>query len=939
MRLKIKNPREVICRKSLAERLDALAHEAQVPAQSQARAQKGAVDFSKPSARAPVLAAFKDALEHGHREIRRRFEAREAAGAATLRAGAYLLDQLIRTLHEFTVTHVKPLAPGDMSLIATGGYGRAEIAPYSDLDLMFLVAAKPANASGGEINAAVEWMLYMLWDLGLKVGHATRTVDETVRLAKSDITICTSLLESRWISGDIALFDQFKGRFARDVIKGTEAQFVTAKLEERDARHERMGDSRYVLEPNIKDGKGGLRDLQTLFWIAKYLYRVETVAELVDRGVLDKTDARRFTKAQRFLWTVRCHLHYLAGRPEETLSFNVQSDLAERMGYTDHAGARGVERFMKHYFLVAKDVGDLTRIICAVLEHQHTKKARIALPSFNFRKKRIPGFQVDGGRLTVDGPEVFKKDPLNLLRLFAEADKYDLDIHPEALRLVQRNLKLIDKAVQEDADANALFLDMLTNPKGPKLTLNRMSEAGVFGRFVPDFARVTGQMQYDMYHVYTVDEHTIRAIDLLSQIERGLLAEDHPLSTQVIKDIQSRRVLYVAVLLHDIAKGRGGDHSVVGARIAGKLCPRFGLSAWETETVAWLVLHHLDMSRTAFKRDLDDAKTIRDFVDLVQSPERLRLLLVLTVADIRAVGPGVWNGWKASLLRELYYAAQEAMTGGGLPAQRREARADRVRGQVIEKLSDWQSDDVDWFLEQCNPDYFLAYDVDTIAHHAEIVRQADREGRQLVVETRAAEDIDVTEVLIHTLDHPGLFAAIAGAMSLSGANIVNASVTTLGNGMALDTFWVQDVEDHAFRGTDRLNRLKGRIEAALTGRLRASRELQAERDRQMPTRTRVFEVPPRVLVNNEASVHATVIEVNGRNRTGFLHDVTRALTDFGLQIISAHISTYGERVVDVFYVRDVFGLKIDQESKIRALRLKLLTAIGTAAGEPLEDDG
>ena len=919
MRLKIKKPRDVINRKALAARLNALA--------------LNAGDLTKPKARGPVLALFKEALEEGHREVQRRFEEQEATGSATLRAGAYLLDQLIRTLHEFTTTRVYAQTAADhMALIATGGYGRAEIAPQSDLDVMFLLHHK----AGKELNLAVEWMLYMLWDMGLKVGHATRTVNEAVELAKTDVTISTSLLESRWISGDHALFVELEKRFERDVIQGSEAQFVKAKLEERDARHERMGDSRYVLEPNIKEGKGGLRDLQTLFWIARYIYRVNDVSGLVEKGVLDKTDARRFTKAQRFLWTLRCHLHYLAGRPEETLGFNVQGELAQRMGYTDHAGALGVERFMKHYFLVARDVGDLTRVICAVLEHQHAKRSRLVLPSFNFRKKKVPGFKVEAGRLTVEDADVFKRDPVNLLRLFSEADRYDLDIHPEALRLVQRNLKRIDRKVQEDPEANALFMGMLTSEKGPKLALNRLSESGVFGRFVPDFARVVAQMQYDMYHVYTVDEHTIRAIDILSQIERGLLKDDHPVSSRVIKDIQSRRVLYVAVLLHDIAKGRGGDHSVVGAEVAQKLCPRFGLNAWETETVAWLVLHHLDMNRTAYKRDLDDPKSIRDFVALVQSPERLRLLMILTVADTRAVGPNVWNGWKAQLLRELYYATQEALSGG-LPGQRREARADQVRGQVIKLLKDWQADDVDWFLDQASADYFLAYSAEAIAHHAGIVLKCHKENTKLYLETRTVQDNDITEVLIHTLDHPGLFAAIAGAMSLSGANIVDARITTLGNGMALDTFWVQDVEDHAFQGADRLKRLKDRIEGALTGRIRAARELAAERSRQLPSRTRVFEVPPRVLVNNEASVHSTVIEVNGRNRLGFLHDVTRALTDFGLQITSAHITTYGERVVDVFYVRDVFGLKIDSESKIKNLRAKLLAAIGDARGEPLKE--
>ncbi|MCW8914257.1 MAG: [protein-PII] uridylyltransferase [Magnetovibrio sp.] len=919
MLLKIKKPRGIICRKTFMAELCEIAHSTK--------------DIKKPKDRAKVLKLFKAGLEDGRAEIQRRFESEELSGPAALRAGAYLLDQLIRTLHEFSITHVYDMADEDISLIATGGYGRAEISPHSDLDLMFLLPKKAHPRT----NDVIEWMLYMLWDMGLKVGHATRNIDETVKLAKTDITISTSLLESRWISGDHGLFDEFEQRYEKDIIQGGGAEFVKAKLEERDERHDRMGDTRYVLEPNIKDGKGGLRDLQTLMWIAKFLYRVDDVQGLIDKGVLDKVDARRFNKAQKFLWTVRCHLHYLAGRPDETISFNIQNDLAQRMGYTDREGVSAVERFMKHYFLTAKDVGDLTRVICAVLEDQHAKKSLLTIPSFNFRRRKMPGFKVDGGRLTVEHEDVFKDDPINLLRLFHEAEKYDLDIHPQVLRLVGRNLKHLKKSVRHDPLANELFMDMLCQPKGPKRALVRMNESGLFGRFIPDFGRVVAQMQYDMYHVYTVDEHTIRAIDILSRIERGLLANDHPLSTKVIKDVESRKVLYVSVLLHDIAKGRGGDHSVEGAKIAKKLCPRLGLNEWETETVAWLVLRHLDMNRTAYKRDLGDPKTIRDFVEMVQSPERLRLLLILTVADTRAVGPNVWNNWKASLLRELYYSAQEVMTGG-LPTQRREARADRTRKQLIDKLSHWPSEDVDWLLEQGHANYFLSYEVDELAHHAEIIRDAEKAGTQLFLQTRVVEEHDVTEVLIHTLDHPGLFAAITGAISLSGGNIVDAKVTTLGNGMALDTFWVQDFEDTAITGADKIKRMEERIEGALTGQIRPERELAEERSRQMPSRTRVFEVPPRVLVNNEASQSATVIEVNGRNRQALLFDVTRALTDYGLQVTSAHISTYGERVVDVFYVRDVFGLKIDSEHKIKSLRKVLLNAIGTAKGDPITQD-
>ena len=924
MRANLKKPSEIIDRKAFQGELMALSDGLEY------------ADFTKPKLRGEVLSLFKAKLSIGHKEIQRRFESQECSGPSALGAGAYLLDQLIRTLHEFTLTKVySSLKNQDMSVVATGGYGRAEIAPQSDLDIMFLIR----SPKGKDVTAAVEWMLYMLWDLGLKVGHATRTIEETVEMAKSDITISTSLLEARYLSGDAGLFEVFEKSYEINVVRGTGPEFVKAKLDERDARHDRMGDTRYVLEPNLKDGKGGLRDLQTLLWIAKYLYRVDTVEGLIEAGVLDKIDAKRFVKAQHFLWTLRCHLHYLSGRPDETISFDVQTELAARMGYQDRKTGSAVERFMKHYFVVARDVGDLTRVICAVLENKHGKQARITLPSFNFRKKHIEGFKLERGRLNVTGIDVFRKDPIKILRLFAEAEKFDIDIHPEALRLVQRNLKLINRKVRNDAHANALFLDMLCAEKGPRLVLNRLSESGVLGRFVPDFGYVTAQMQYDMYHVYTVDEHTIRAIDILSRIERGLLADDHPLSTEVINDVQSRRVLYVAVFLHDIAKGRGGNHEVVGAEIAKKLCPRFGLNEWESETVEWLVLNHLNMNRTAYKRDLSDPQTAKDFMELVQSPERLRLLLILTVADTRAVGPNVWNGWKASLLRELYYSTQEIMSGA-LPMNRRDARAEIVREGLRERLAEkgkgCSLEDIDWFIEIGHANYFLAFDVDALARHAEIVCKAKDESAPLYIETRAAENMDVTEVLIHAIDHPGLFSCITGAMALSGANIVDAKITTLSNGTALDTFWIQDVEGHAFTGKERLMRLKTRIEDAIAGRLRPKLELENERSRRLVSRTEVFEVPPRVLVNNKASRSATVIEVNGRNRQGLLYDITHALGQTGAQIISAHISTYGERVVDVFYVKDIFGLKIDQEGKIRSLRKAVLTAIGDARGEPLE---
>ena len=874
--------------------------------------------------RAELLDILKAALRDGHAEVRQRLDA-GASGNTVVQGNAFLLDQVIRALYDATVQFVfpatNPTSSEHLSLIAVGGYGRGELAPFSDIDLLFLLPYK--QTPWGE--QVVEYILYQLWDLGLKVGHSTRSIDDCLRLANSDVTIRTALLESRYVWGDQSLFLELKERFDNDVVAGSGPEFVEAKLAERDERHRRMGDSRYVLEPNIKDGKGGLRDLHTLFWIAKYVYRVDTVAELVERNVLTQREYRLFAKAENFLRTVRCHLHYLAKRAEERLTFDLQPELAERLGYTDHAGSSGVERFMKHYFLVAKDVGDLTRIFCAAIEEQHRRKRRFRLPRIGLRQRQVDGFQVEGDRITLIDKDDFRNDPVNLIRLFHVAHERDLDIHPDALRRITRSLKLINGKLRRDPEANRLFMAILTSRKDPETILRRINEAGVFGRFVPDFGRVVAQMQHDMYHVYTVDEHTIRAIGILAKIENGEYADDHPLSAEIIKKVKLREVLYVAVLLHDIAKGRGGDHSVLGEEVAQKLCPRLGMSASETETVAWLVRWHLAMSNTAFKRDLDDPKTIADFVELVQSPERLKLLLVLTVADIRAVGPGIWNGWKGQLLRDLYYRAESVMLGGHA-AEGREAQVKAMQHAVRERLTHWSEAEFAAHIERGPPSFWLSADAETHARWAAMMRQGGSEAQPLMIDARVHDFQSVTEVTVYAADHPGLFSRLAGAMTISGGSIVDARIFTMNDGMALDIFWLQDMNGHPISGAEDTHKLKRRIEQTLKGELRLSQALP-ERRSQLPTRARVFTVEPVVIIDNEASSTHTVIEVNGRDRPALLYDLTRAFFDLSLTISHARIATYGERAVDVFYVKDLFGLKIRAEQKLKAVRTRLMSAL------------
>ncbi|HTZ78017.1 MAG TPA: [protein-PII] uridylyltransferase [Stellaceae bacterium] len=882
--------------------------------------------------RRQVVEVLKQTFQAGRNEVRQRFE-RGASGTEVVRSLSFLVDQLIRALHDFVTEAVypaaNPTAGEHVAVVAVGGYGRGELAPFSDIDLLFLHPYKATPYT----EQVVEYLLYTLWDVGLKVGHSTRSVDECVRQAQADLTIRTALLEARFLWGDQMLYSELKQQLENKVFKGSAAEFVEAKLAERDQRHSRLGDSRYLVEPNIKEGKGGLRDLQTLFWLAKYIYRVDDVSKLVELKVLSAEESQRFARAQNFLWTVRCHLHWIAGRAEDRLTFDLQSEIGRRMGYTDHAGTRGVERFMKHYYLIAKDVGDLTRIFCALLEVEHERKPKFSLRRWGLFKKQVDGFPVEGDRIDVPGGTTFRDDPVNLIRLFYIADQHGLDIHPHALRLITQSLKLIDGKLRADPEANRLFMEILTSPKDPATSLRRMNEAGVFGRFVPDFGRVVAQMQYDMYHSYTVDEHSIFAIGILHDIEAGTLKDELPLATSLVGTIQSRRALYVAVLLHDIAKGRGGDHSVLGAEVAQKLGPRVGLSEEEVETVAWLVRWHLLMSNTAFKRDIDDPQTIHDFAEKVQSPERLKLLLILTAADIRAVGPKVWNGWKASLLRELYHRTVEVMAGG-LATGERDQRIASMQKEVRALLPDFGDADFAEFERRAYPSYWVSFDAETLARHARMTRAAEASQAPLTVDTRVDPKAAVTEVTVYSADHPGFFSQLAGALAMAGANIVDAKILTMANGMALDTFWVQDADGGAFDRSDKLAKLAVLFEHVLAGERDPYSELSAPKAYQ--SRTRVFTVPPRVVIDNRASAAHTVIEVNGRDRPALLFELTRALTQLNLQIFSAKISTYGEKVVDVFYVKDLFGHKIDHEQRLNDIRQRLVEVLakGGETAEP-----
>jgi [protein-PII] uridylyltransferase len=816
-----------------------------------------------------------------------------------------------------------------LSIIAVGGYGRATLAPGSDIDLLFLVP----DGKSAEVDKVVEFLLYALWDARQKVGHATRTIEDCIALVKTDNTIMTSILEARFICGNAALFGNLIHRYRKGVVVKSAKQFVTEKLAERDLRHSRYGESRYSVEPDIKDGKGGLRDLHTLFWIAKFLFNANSTEELAEKGVFTKEELRRFYKAEDFLWAVRCHLHFASKRGEDKLSFDWQSELAQRLGYKSHSGLKHVERFMKHYFLVAKDVGNLTRIFCASLEAKHLKDAPSLsrmMAKFLPKGKRAAGlsedFKIEAGRVALANEKAFSTDPVNIIRIFKESGATGAEIHPDALQEMRLSLRKIDDRLRQSPEANALFLDCLLESGDPETVLRAMNEAGVLGRFLPDFGKIVAMMQFNMYHHFTVDEHLLRTVGVLRALEAGTLNDDHPLSAQLFPTLTSRRALFLAGLLHDIAKGRDEDHSIAGERVVRDMCPRLGLSAADTDTVAWLVRHHLLMSETAQMRDLNDFKTILDFASVVQSPERLKLLLILTVADIRAVGPGVWNGWKGQLLRTLYAEAEPVLTGGHTAVGRKE-RVAAAQDLFLAKFPAVTPEQKTKILQRHYDPYWLNVPFDQqLRHEALIARAAPRD---VTTDVKSDAFAAVTEVTIYAPDHPRLLATITGACAAANANIIGAQIFTTTDGMALDTILLQrEFADEADEKRRAL-RVADTITKALRGQLRLKEAMAQAKKPEY--RAQAFQVEPRVIIDNTSSNKHTVIEINGLDRVGLLHHLTDALFQLNLNIASAHITTFGEKIIDVFYVTDLTGAKIENESRHNKIISALMQVLAPQA--------
>ena len=893
--------------------------------------------------RRDILELFKTTHQKAMADATQLFMAGRLGGLEMAHRICAIHDEILTALYDYTVTHIvrsaNPTESERIAVCVVGGSGRGEMAPFSDVDILFLLANKKGSAFTENVT---EHMLYMLWDLGFKVGHSTRSIDQCISLAKEDQTILTALLDVRYLSGDEDLANALYTRFRREITKGSGRVYIAHKLEERDQRHTREGNSRYVIEPNIKEGKGGLRDLHVLYWIMRYLDQDEQVKDAqatepyVEMKLFSKAAGQRFSRAADFLWRARIHLHLAAGRATESLSFDRQTVLCRKMGYASGPVEVAVERFMQEYFTNAREVGALTRIACARLEDANALSLPKGLTSLLPNRRRgmkNKNFKIQKGRLTFTDAMQIRESPSLIMSLFDEAGRHNLDIHPDAFQAINFRRNLMDNNFRRDPEISKIFQSVLLNSAAPYATLKAMNESGVLGRYLLEFGGIVARTQFNMHHAFTVDEHTLFLVYYLHEIFSNELADENPVATQIAQGLSDvdRLTLYLACLFHDTGKGQG-DQCIEGAMLGRKGCRRLGVSKDIVDNVAWLIRRHLDLSETAQRRDISDPDTIAEFGGLIGSQERLDLLYMLTIVDIRAVGPGIYNDWKGSLLRELYGATSNFLTGR--PALAPQAKAASVREQLFEKLPEKMRERVAPVMSELSDSYFVSTDMPDLIRHGRFFDAAIAAGTldDVAVGTRRNLQTDHTELRVVTQDRRGLFADLSLAISSCGASIIGARLYTGHTGRVMNIFYLQNDQGLAYgRKNDvAIETLKARAVKAVHGKLdeiSIPSKIGSRRAEAIP-------VHPDVTISSAPQGDRYIIDVQGRDRPGLLWELATALRDLGLDLLSAHIENVGTMAVDAFYVRgedesDLTAMK--RQTEIKQTIMSILNSESTTS--------
>jgi len=820
-----------------------------------------------------------------------------------LRQHSDMVDGLVRKAFQKAQSQVS--APS-VCLMAVGGYGRAELAPYSDVDLLLLYSSSQKE----ELPPLIEKILYPLWDLGLDVSCSSRSINECLKMSQSDLHIKTGLIDGRYLDGEYEFFRKLYSFFTKKILHQNVQKFAEGLAKDLHLRNQKYEDPVYALEPNIKEGEGGLRDFQIGRWIIRAKYKTDRWD-----SILFPDHSRMLDKSLQFLWAVRNQLHLLSGRRQDNLTFELQEKIAPILGFPP--GTEGIEEMMRQYHLSAQRISNF---VYDILDRVLHEPSWVKKTFFFFRRKKIDeNFGIAYGELHLFDPVTFKRDPSQLMTLFKHCQTYRTNMDFRMEEAVMEALPFIDDRFRHSEKVNQTFLSILRKGERVETLLKKMHELGLLSQYIPEFSEIAGKIHYDLYHVHPVDIHSILAVEELGKLRGGLYQKDYPLLTSLIREIEKPEILFLTTLLHDIGKGMDGDHSSIGEEMVRHIGERMGLPVEDRELIGFLVSHHLFMIETAFRRDLYDEQVILRFANEVKNLNQLKMLYLLTFADIKAVGPEAWTSWKNTLLMELFLKASHFFEKGAVAGP-------FLKGdEMIQKLQESLSPEIiSEYAEHLPVRYLSCYSSTEITHHIEMARSIEKE--LLLVEWEIGKEIQ-TKVTLCTKDRYGLFSKITGSMFINRLNILEAQIHTWENGVALDTFWVEDATKDIDR---RLKQFEKDLAEILNGEVPLKDLLSKRKESNWIQQKVIPKVSGEVKINNDDSDFYTIVEVTGEDRIGILYEITQALTDHGCDIHFARISTLGNRIVDVFYVQDTWGEKIEGKQKTDRLKQTLLNRITSA---------
>ncbi|SNB45557.1 [protein-PII] uridylyltransferase [Geobacter sp. DSM 9736] len=865
------------------------------------------------------LAGSKHFLTH-YREQIKNMHRGGAPGWEVVEALTAMTDTLVRKLFRCIIDDLGEAKKSrdQLTLVAIGGYGRGELNPFSDIDLMFLHRGKDPQL----IEDIAQKLLYFLWDMRLDVGYSVRTVGDCIEMSAADTTVKTALLDSRYIAGSRVFFKEFQKSLVTQIVGKGSDPFIAQKLEEMKKRREKYGSSVYILEPNIKESEGGLRDLHSALWVAKIKYKVTNQRELIIKGVLSEAELNAYNEALSYLWRLRNEVHYLAGRKNDQISFEAQAKLAEFFGYQDRGKTLAVEDFMRDYYLHATKVEHLSSLLVSRCVRRDEGPRKIL--GYFIRRPIGEGFYVIRGELVLPDESIIEKDPSKLMKIFEYAQNQGVSLHINVKSLIRKSLHLVNDRFRRSKEVNHSFFNILRAEKGVAETIKLMHHLELLNKFIPEFEHLYCKVQHDLYHIYTIDMHSLLAVEELVNLWKGE-HEELRLLTQLAREVDKRELLLLAVLFHDIGKGEGGGHADKGADMMPTIARRMGLSKEDSARLEFLVRTHLLMAHIAQRRDLHDEKMIIEFAKQMQNSENLKMLYLLTYADIKAVGPDVWTDWKALLLQELYEKAFQVLERGDFKLEARSERVKAVKRRVQELLEDeYQGALVREELRALTTRHLLSNQPAILAEHVRILLAL--QSQPLVMRVVHQMDLGYSTFTISTFDIPGLFSMITGVMAANGMNILGAQVHTSSNGKALDLLQVNSPQGFLVLDESRWKKLEEDMRLVLEGKIQV-RDLVEKRQRPTLLPEKPKRRPPsRVEIDNDVSDDYTVIDIYTNDKVGLLYRITSTLTDLGLYIGVSKISTKVDQVADVFYVKDIFGQKITREEKLEEIKTRLLAA-------------